>query len=163
MEWRSMLKYVLLALVVLVVAVYVLRGRPGEYVPQKYFYDLSEQRLYAVPRDAFPPGEGIGGEIGDGVEAIVIGCPESCASPDDSRIAYLKSHTPEYKAKREEAEAKGEDIPGLTRAYIAENTLIRLVDDTTWHPGNTRRGAEIVSGWKVRCSHGAWVEPLFPQ
>jgi hypothetical protein len=163
MDWREAIKYAIIGIALAVVAFMFFGGGSGSTVPQAYFYDLSEEKLYSVPRDTFPPHRGIGGESGDGVEAIVFSCPQQlCTDPDEPRIAYLKSHTPEYKQKREEAEAKGEDIPGLTRDYISDNTLIRLPEGEQWHKASSSEGGDIVSGWKVRCSHGKWVEAVFP-
>jgi hypothetical protein len=163
MDSRAILKYAVLACLAGGLALLLLRGRSGEYVPMKYFYDLSEETLYEVPRDSFAPHAGIGGAGGDGVEAIVIGCPEQCTNPDEPRIAYLKTHTEEYKQKRDESERTGQDIPGLTRPYISANTLVKLPDEDEWHTASSPEGQAIVSGWKTRCSHGKWTRPLFPE
>ena len=121
----------------------------------KYFYDLSEQKLYGEPRDAFAPRKGIGGESGDGVEAIVVRCPQ--CSEDKQRIAYLKSHTPEYKRKREESRKSGRQIEGLTRPWIAEQTLIRRLDGSQWHTADSAEAAEILTSWRRHCAeHEDW-------
>jgi len=126
-----------------------------------YFYDLSEKKLYEAPGDAFAPIEGIGGESGDGVEAIVVYCPE--CGLEKKRIAYLRTHTPEYKQKKEEARAAGGTIAGLTRWWDAENTLVSLVDPIEWHKATSEEAARIGEGWRRRCpEHGEWEKPCRP-
>ena len=127
----------------------------------KFFYDLSEQKLYAEPRGSFAPLEGIGGESGDGVEAIIVGCPQ--CGEDKHRIAYLKSHTPEYKQKREEAKSAGRQIEGLTRPWIAQQTLVRRLDGSEWHTADSDEAAEILRGWRRRCDeHEDWERSQRP-
>jgi hypothetical protein len=148
-------------IVVIAGAVWALTGGGRSEEPMVYFYDLSEKTLFEAPRDSFAPIEGIGGEPGDGVEAVVVRCPE-CGG-DQKRIAYLKTHTPEYKQKRNEARQADEPIPGLTRQWIAENTLVRLVDEDEWHVATSPDGGKIVTGWKRRCAeHGKWEKPCWP-
>lgn len=126
-----------------------------------YFYDLSEKRLYPVSRDLFAPQAGIGGESGDGVEAIVVGCAQ-CGSSGD-RIALLRTHTPEFKQKDEEGRRTGQGIPGITREYTSANTLVRLTDGSEWFKTSTKDGSKIVAGTKRRCAtHGQWEEIRMP-
>ena len=126
-----------------------------------YFYDLSEQKLYAEPRHSFAPLKGIGGESGDGVEAIVVRCPQ--CKEDKQRIAYLKSHTPEYKQKREAAKSAGVQIEGLTRPWIAEQTLVRRLDESEWHKADSAEAAEILTSWRRQCAeHQDWERSQRP-
>jgi hypothetical protein len=154
-----------IALVVAIFAiaggVWLLTGGSRSDEPMAYFYDLSEQKLFEAPQEAFAPIEGIGGESGDGVEAVVVHCP-LCA-PDQRRISYLKTHTPEYKRAREAARQAGEGIPGITRQWIADNTLVRLVDEQEWHVASSPEGIKVVSSWKRRCAeHGKWEKLCTP-
>jgi len=142
-------------------AVWALTGGSGSDVPKVYFYDLSEQKLFEASRDAFAPIDGIGGEPGDGVLAVVVRCPD--CSDDQKRIAYLKTHTPEYKQKREDSRQTGEPIPGLTRQWILENTLVRRVDEEEWHIATSPEAGKISSSWKRRCAeHGKWEKLCTP-
>jgi hypothetical protein len=126
-----------------------------------YFYDLSEKKLFTAPRDAFAPIDGVGGEAGDGVEAVVVCCPE--CGRDHMRIAYLQSHTSEFKSKDEEARRAGQAIPDLTRQWVWANTLVKLVDASDWHPSTSKEGAQIVAGLKRKCqTHGTWEKPIYP-
>lgn len=136
--------------VVLAGGVWVLRRPSG---PTANFYDLSEQKLFAAPRDAFAPITGIGGESNDGVEAVVIHCPECNDMPE---IAYLRTHTPEYKAKEEASRNSGRGIEELTRDWIEEHTLVRRVNGEAWHSTASPEGRAIVQGWKTRCTNGHW-------
>lgn len=134
------------------------RGRP---VPgkTKYLYDLSEKKLYVAPLSAFAPERGIGGEEGDGVEAVVLYCPQ--CGRDKPFIAYLESHSPEYKAKRTAAAGRG--IDGLEHAYILKNTLIREVDGTRWHVADTPEAVAIARRGRGPCpTHGSARESLAP-
>ncbi len=94
--------------VVAALCIWMAGGGGEQELPGKFFYDLSEAERYEAPRDAFAPLEGIGGESGDGVEAITVRCPQCGVGKE--RIAYLRSHTPDYKQKREAAKSAGIQI-----------------------------------------------------
>jgi hypothetical protein len=160
---RSELRKIALVVVVFAIAggVWALTAGSRSDEPMKYFYDLSEKKLFTAPRDAFAPIKGVGGEPDDGVEAVVVRCP--LCDPEQQRVAYLTTHTPEYKQKREAARQADERIPGLTREWIADNTLVRLVDGDEWYVATSPEGVKIVSGWKRRCAeHGKWEKPCMP-
>jgi hypothetical protein len=126
-----------------------------------YFYDLSEKKLYPVARDSFAPEKGVGGDAGDGVEAIVVACPQ--CGPSGQRIAFLRSHTPEFKQKDEEGRRSGLGIPDITREYSTANTLVRPVDGSEWFKTSSKEGSRIVAGTKQRCkAHGQWEEVQMP-
>ncbi|MCG3128449.1 MAG: hypothetical protein CHACPFDD_03338 [Phycisphaerae bacterium] len=162
MSRSDTLKLLLACGALLVSAAFVFWSRRGAAPPGAFFYDLSEKRLYAAPRDAFAPVEGVGGETGDGVEAIVVRC-EQCPA-ELRRVAYLQTHSTEFKQRHDAAKAAGgAPIAELTRAYIAANTLVRTVDGSEWFATSTPEGSRIVRDWKRRCpQHGAWEKPLRP-
>ena len=116
-----------------------------------FFFDQSEEKLYRVSHGTTPPHAGTGGESGDGVRAIVLACPNDASHADDV-IAYLESFTAEQAdARRREAET-GEPIPGLTRDWIADNTLLRKLDDPNWHAASSADGLAIrTQGIRQRC------------
>lgn len=129
--------------------------------PGRFFYDLSEKKLYAVSRDAFAPEAGLAGESGDGVEAVIVYCPQCGA--DARRIAYLRTHTPEFKQRDAEARKTGRPIDDLTREYIEANTLVRDVDGATWFKTSSKEGSKVVRGWRRNCpTHGEPEVPLRP-
>jgi len=142
-------------------AFFVFGRGDSEAAKYQYFYDLSEKRLYRAPRAGFAPEAGVGGAPGDGVEAVVVGCPD-CGTKS-LRIAYLKTHTPEYKQKHDAAVRTGVPIEGLTRPWIADHTLVRLVDGDKWYPASSEGGTHIVSEWRRRCpTHGTTEKPVQP-
>lgn len=152
---------VAVAALVIAAGIWLLIGGGGDEERTVYFYDVSEKTLYEAPHNAFAPLEGIGGEAGDGVEAIVVCCPECGA--ERQRIAYLKTHTAEFKRKRDEASRSGTRIEGLTRQWIAENTLVRFITGEEWHVAASPDGVNVVSSWKQRCAeHGRWEKPCMP-
>jgi len=129
--------------------------------PGRFMYDLSEQKVYEATRDAFAPDKGIGGEPDDGVEAIMVVCPQCGES--SRRIAYLQTHTPDFKARHETAAASAGVIDGLTRAYIAENTLVRTLEGNTWYPTSTPEGSAVVRDARRHCpTHGCWEAVVRP-
>lgn len=134
----------------------------GAYEPPgSYFYDLSEKKLYAAPRNAFAPEDGIGGESGDGVEAIVFKCPQCPA--DRLETMYLRTHTPEYKRRHEEARRAGTAVEGLTREWESEHTLISRVDPIAWHKASSDEAIKIGSSRGGRCpEHGLALKPCRP-
>lgn len=140
----------------------LLWSRRADDPPGAMFYDLSEKRLYSASRDAFAPIEGVGGEAGDGVEAIVVRC-EQCP-PEQHRVAYLQTHSADFKQRHDAAKAAGgAPIAELTREYIAANTLVRSVDGAEWFATSTPEGSRIVRDWKRRCpQHGRWEKPVRP-
>lgn len=79
---------------------------------------------------------------------------EACGKKSQ-RIAYLKTHTSEYKAKDVQSKTGNGLIEGLTREYISKNTLVRRVDESDWHVADSKEGIAIGSGWRKRCpTHG---------
>lgn len=130
--------------------------------PSQYFYDLSEKKLYPTDAEAFAPEDGIGGEGGDGVEAVVFLCPECPQDIGHMRIAYLKTHTPEFK-QRQDARKEGAAVAELTRAYELEHTLISLPDQIVWVKASSEEAVRIGNTRKQRCpEHGAWEKPVRP-
>ena len=135
----------------------------GEEGLQVWFYDQSEQRLYAVPRETIPPHKGDGGQKNDGVRAVVVAGPNECQDPDKRRIAYLETFTPELKelmegiaAARVAGRPYGKPIPGGESGFYEKNTLVRRVDDPTWHDMTSVEGRKIVVEWRsTRCSDGS--------
>ncbi len=156
-------KVVQLGIIVLsaVIVVAMTFSSRAESKPGRTFYDLSERRLYEAPGSAFAPEPGIGGAPDDGVEAVLVCCPE--CGPERRRIAYLRTHTLELKRRRAEIQSAGENPPELTRDYISAHTLVRRIDEETWYPTSTPEGARIVSEWRQRCAtHGQLERPVRP-
>ena len=117
-------------------------------VPMIYFYDLSEQKLFAAPQDAVPPIAGLDGEEQDAVRAIVYSPSGDCER--DKQIAYLERYSPELKAQFERA--KGDpnaDFARMSRGAAQGHTFVRRVNETAWHPMNTEEAGLIVGEWRT--------------
>jgi hypothetical protein len=124
----------------------------GEEALQTWYYDLSEGKLYTVPRDTTPPHKGIGGEKNDGVRTVVVADHGECDDSRKRRIAYLETYTPEHKqlvedvrAARAAGRAYDQPIPGAESGFYEKNTLVRRVDEPTWHDMTTAEAKRIVA------------------
>ena len=130
-------------------------GRIGEEGLSIWFYDESEQKLYAAPRDAIPPEKGIGGESGDGVRAVVVACPGEQDNAAGRRIAYLEKYTPEMKELLERVQAARsagrvceETIPPADSEQFQRSVLVRRAGESEWHDTTTPEAREIMSEWR---------------
>jgi len=130
-------------------------ARTGEAAAEVWFYDESEQQLYAVPHDMLPPHRGIGGRSGDGVRAVVFTSRAERNDTAGRRIAYLETYGPELKKVLEEirhARAAHRPyhgrVPDRESAFVRTNTLVRRLDDPTWHPSSSPDGERIRSEWQ---------------
>lgn len=173
---RSGIKYAVLAVLLIsagVVGAVQLRksSRTGEEGMQSFFFDESEQRIFLAPRESVPPLEGVGGEAGDGVSAILVACRGDQADPAKRRIAYLETNAPPLKQLFEDirsARARGEIYegkgPDRESDFVAKNKLVRREGETTWHAMNTKEGIKIVDEWKAwRCDDGQGMVVCTPE
>lgn len=127
----------------------------GEEGVGVWFYDQSEQQLYSAPRDTIPPHKGVGGEAGDGARAMVVICRAEQNDPGKRRIAYLETHTPELRRVLEGVQAartagrvyQGE-IPSPDSDFFQKNTLVRRVEETTWHDVGSSEAQTIMTEWR---------------
>lgn len=133
----------------------------GEEGARVWFYDQSERRLYEAPRDAVPPDKGVGGARGDGVRAVVIAFRGEEQDSAKRKIAYLETNTPELKAIFERVRAaRGAGrpyqgpMPSRDSDFFRTNTLVRLVDEPTWHPLGSPEGRRITTEWQTLRSPG---------
>lgn len=127
----------------------------GEDGLSVWFYDESEKRLYAAPRDAIPPHEGIGGKSGDGVRAVVVACRAEQKIPAKRKIAYLETYSPELKAlldrilaERAAGQPAKGPVPSRDGDYFQNNTLVRRPGENQWHPTSTAEGRKIQAEWR---------------
>lgn len=133
-------------------------GDRGSETPE-WFYDLSEKKLYAVPRGTIPPHRGIGGAENDGVRALVVACRGSCGDASARKIAYLEKFTPELVAVQSainSAKASGQPPPeDKSRDFYSANTLVRRLEGTEWHAISSAQGLEISREWMAEvCADG---------
>ena len=113
-----------------------------------YFYDLSEQKLFAAPQDAVPPILGLDAQEQDAVRAIVYSPSGDCEK--DRQIAYLEKYSPELKVQFEAAKANpNADIARMSRGAAQGHTFVRRVNDNDWHAMNTEEAGIIVGEWRT--------------
>ncbi len=111
-----------------------------------YFFDLSEQRLFAGPRDAIPPIKGLNDAVEDAVRAVVIATNGVAADKASRRIAYLEKYSPELKREMEAAQASGTS-PSMGRGLAQAHRFVRRVDGSQWYPLTTEEAEKIVNEW----------------
>jgi len=128
--------------------------REGSGVSEKaFFYDVSEQKLFAGPRNAVPPIRGLNDTQPDAVRAVVI---STTANPRDKRswkIAYLEMYSPELKQQMEAAQTAGTS-PSMGRAVAQQHRFVRRVHDPQWFPMGSPEGERIVTEWAVPGTNG---------
>jgi len=121
--------------------------RDGGVAENTFFYDLSEKKLFAAPREALPPIRGLNNAEEDAVRAVVIapsGNPEDKAG---RKIAYLEKYAPELKQHLEKVRAgKAEPLPSKARNGYR---FVKRVDDPEWHPLSSPEGEKILAEWNV--------------
>ena len=144
MDRRTLSKFIAVGVLVVFASLMVFRTVTRDTSPQTWYYDLSEGRLYAAALSSIPPLDGIGGERGDGVEAIVIAPEGRCDDAGARRIAYLQTFTDEYKRLKTEAHKTGTANQTADRAFQATNTLVKRVDDAEWVIANSPEGEAII-------------------
>lgn len=144
----------LAAAVVLGVTRYKSAFAKGEEGVRVFFYDQSENRLYAAPRGTLPPDAGIGGETGDGVRAVVVAPAGAVDDTAKQRIAYLETYTPalhEKLAAVQAAKTAGQGAgfkgPSGDDPFVLKNTLVRRESETAWHDMTTPEAHEIIQQW----------------
>jgi hypothetical protein len=127
----------------------------GEEGARIWFYDQSEQKLYAVPRDTIPPHPGIGGTKGDGVRAIVVALPQEQKDPAKRQIAYLETYTLELqellegvRAARAAGQPYAGKLPDSESNFIQKNTLVRRPTESSWHDIASPEGQKIMTEWR---------------
>lgn len=91
---------------------------PGE----TYFYDLSEEKLFAGPLVALPPIQGINDIERDAVRALVISPSGDPSDKSGRKIAYLETYSEIFK-QQVESRRRG-DVPaeGAGRSDAAQLT-----------------------------------------
>jgi hypothetical protein len=116
-------------------------------VETTFFYDLSEKKLFAAPREALPPIRGLDGDQEDAVRAVVIapnGNPKDLAA---RKIAYLEKYAPEFKRQLEQVRSGAANpLPrGARNAY----RFVKRVEDAQWYALNSPEGEKILTEWNV--------------
>jgi hypothetical protein len=111
-----------------------------------FFYDLSEQKLFAGPRAKVPPIKGLKGPEEDAVRAVVISTNGNATDRSTWKIAYLEKYSPEAKRQLERAQAGG-GPPELSRTEILSHRFVKRLNDPRWFPMDSAEAEHIVSEW----------------
>ena len=164
---RASLAKLIATIVLLVAAVALivtnLLTRTGDADGKVYFYDLSQQKLFAAPRSSVPPIRGIDNDEQDGVRAIVISENANPADRKHRRIAYLEKYTPQLKAQFEAIQKNGAGATtSLRREDVPASTLVRRLTDRDWYPMNSAEGEKIVAEWNVPGPDGTYPVVCVP-
>ena len=126
---------------------------------ETFFYDLSEKKLFAGPREAVPPIRGLNDAEEDAVRAVVI----SRGNPEDKSsrtIAYLEKYASELKQNLAEVRAgKAEPLPSAVRNGYR---FVKRTDDPEWYRVNTPQGQAILNGWNVAGPDGKFPAVCVP-
>lgn len=125
-----------------------------------FFYDLSEKKLFAAPREALPPIRGLNDAEEDAVRAVVISSTGNPKDKSDQKIAYLEKYAPELKQRIEQARSgTAEPMPRDARnAY----RFVKRVEDYEWHALNTPKGEKILTEWNVPGPDGKYPAVCVP-
>ena len=159
---------VLLSCVVLVVAGRLLYSFWRDRHPpagETYFYDLSEQKLFAGPLVALPPIQGINDLERDAVRAIVISASGGPSDKSDRKIAYLEKYSEPFR-QQVEAKRRG-DVPAegarkIGRGAAQAHTFVRRLTDTRWYPRTSREATKIIGEWRVKGADGKYPVVCIP-
>src|SRR5436190_19911023 len=68
---------------------------------ETFYYDLSEKKLFAGPREALPPIRGLNNAEEDGVRAVVIALNADPNDKANRKIVYLEKYAPGFKLQLE--------------------------------------------------------------
>jgi len=154
MNKSNMLKVVLAAALLGFATCMFLRffRREDDIAETTFFYDLSEKKLFAAPRDAVPPIRGLNDAEEDAVRAVVIA---RNGNPDDKagrKIAYLEKYAPELKQILEKVRAgKAEPLPRDARNSYR---FVKRLGDAEWHAVSSPEGQKIMTEWAVAVPDG---------
>jgi hypothetical protein len=128
-------------------------GERGTAVGRAYFYDLSERKLFVAPRTLVPPIRGINNDEVDGVRAVVVSTSDNPKDKASQKIAYLEKYSMELKQQLE-AMQSGQESAGpagtrISRSGAQSFTLVRRLNDETWHAANSVEAEKIMTEWQI--------------
>lgn len=127
-----------------------------------YYYDVSEQKLFAAPRSLIPPIRGLNDETEDAFRALVI---STTGKPDDEasrKIVYLEKFSPELKQQIEAVQKAEEEDPTaplpakgqVDRVASRAHRFVRRLTDSQWYPLNSPEAEKILAEWQTAGAAG---------
>ena len=147
---RSNVGKLVLAVALLGVATVILVRflRQGDGLAEEtFYYDLSEKKLFAGPREALPPIRGLNDAEEDGVRAVVIALNDDPKDKIHRKIVYLEKYAPEFKLQLAQVRA-GQAAP-LPRNARNASRFVRRVEGVEWYPVSSPEGEKIETEWNV--------------
>jgi hypothetical protein len=118
-----------------------------------FFYDLSLKKLFAAPRTAIPPIQGLDDPEPDAVRAVVVSTTGHPENKSSWKIAYLEVYSPVLKRQMEAAQAAGTS-PAMGRAEAQHHRFVRRLADTAWSPISSPEAERILTEWTVPGTNG---------
>lgn len=121
---------------------------------QTYFYDLSEKKLFAAPRESLSPIRGINNAEEDAMRAVVISIKGNPNDKAGQKIAYLEKYAPELKLQIEKVRVGQGEPPSHNARSIYR--LVRRLDDVEWHAVGSPEGVKILNEWNIAGPDGKY-------
>jgi len=95
-----------------------------------FFYDLSQKKLFAAPRETIPPMRGLDNAEEDAVRAVVVAVNGNPKDKTNRKIAYLEKYAPELKEHLAKVrDGKAEPLPRGSRDSYR---FVKRLDDVEW-------------------------------
>jgi hypothetical protein len=149
-----------LALALLAVAATLLWRVIRDQMPMEemaYYYDLSEQKLFAAPRRLVPPIRGLNDATEDAVRAMVFSTTGNPKDKASRKIAYLEKFSPELKQQVEAFRKAEEQDPTAPRPpkdkadriTSRAHCFVRRLTDSEWYPLNSPEAEKILVEWQT--------------
>jgi hypothetical protein len=150
----------LLALGLLAVAAVLLWRFIRDQLPMEemaYYYDVSEQKLFAAPRRLVPPVRGLNDATEDAFRAMVYSTTGKAKDKASHKIAYLEKFSPELKQQVEalqKAEEKDPKAPlppkdKADRITSRAHRFVRRLTDSQWYPLDSAEAQKILVEWQT--------------
>ena len=119
-----------------------------------FFYDLSEKKLFAAPREALPPIKGLNDAEEDAVRAVVIAPNGNPKDESARKIAYLEKYTAEF--KRQLVQVRSGQADPLPRGARNTYRFVKRVEDSEWRALDSPEGEKILTEWNVAGPNGKY-------
>jgi hypothetical protein len=140
--------------------------RENPAVPQAYFYDLSERKLFVAPRTSVPPREGVNKGEFDAVLAMVISTNGNCDDKKSRGVAFLQKYSPQLKQQMEAVQRAGAAAGSLEleigRGQAGDHIFVRRLSEDKWYTQASPEGQKIMIEWQVEGPDAKMPVPCYP-